>query len=238
MHPMQAHDRASGARRVLLTLGAALSLMSISSEPMAQAKHVVYIEASMVNRWNLDAFGARTGSDRYRVQPLTEYEFDKSRLVRQALAAGQRGPDAVVVQECAVYFPGDLDAYKQQYRGWISEISSRGLTPVIATVVPPARRKGIAAAKGFVKERLLGQPSRYEQVAAFNDWLRALGGEMGVAVFDLERLVRVDAEDRHMRDEYDEGDGVHLSRAAYDMLDRELQSFLDRMDWRGGPARK
>ena len=206
---------------------------------MADTKHIVYIEASTLNRWRLDAFGARTGSERYRVQALMEYDFDKSRLVKQALGAAPPGPDAIVVQECSVYFPGDLEAYKRQYRGWISEIRGRGLTPVIATVVPPARRKGaLSVTKGFIKERILGQPSRYEQVAAFNDWLRALGTEMGVPVFDLERIVRASAEDRHMRDEYDEGDGVHLNGAAYQLLDQELQAFLDRMDWRGGAARK
>jgi len=233
------HEAARKARRALLALCAVACLMAAPGVLVAEPRHIVYIEASTVNRWKLDAFGARTGSERYRLQPLAEYAFDKSQLLKQVLAPGQRSPDAVILQECSVYFPGDLDAYKRQYRGWIADIRGHGLTPVIATVVPPAHRKGAASvAKGFIKERILGQPSRYEQVVAFNDWLRALGKELGVAVFDLERVLRISAEDRHMRAEYDEGDGVHVNRAAYDLLDRELQAFLDAIPWRSGFARK
>lgn len=225
-------------RHMLAVLSVGLCLAMAAGELMAENKHIVYIEASTVNRWKLDGFAARTGTDRYRFEALREYEFDKSRLVKQVLAPGKRGPDAVIVQECSVYFPGDMDEYKRQYRGWIVDIRSRGLPPVIATVVPPAHRKGWTEdAKDFVKERILGRPGQYQQVIAFNEWLRALGKELGVAVFDLESLLRVSAEDRHMREEFNEGDGIHLNRTAYDMLDRELQAFLDRLEWQAGGVR-
>ena len=199
---------------------------------MAETRHIVYIEASTVNRWKLDGFAARTNIERYHFEVLCEYDFDKSRLVRQVVATSERRPDVVVLQECSVYFPGDLDAYKRMYRGWIEEIQGHGLLPIAATIVPPAHSKGwLEDAKDFVKARILGRPSQYEQVVAFNEWLRALGAELRVPVFDLERLLRVSTEDRHMRGEYNEGDGIHLTRAAYDRLDRELLEFLDRLDW-------
>jgi len=223
---------------MLAVLAVGLWFASVAGELMADSKHVVYIEASTVNRWKLDGFAVRTGTDRYRFEPLREYDFDKSRLVKQVLEPGKRSPDAVVVQECSVYFPGDLEGYKRQYRGWIGDIRARGSLPVIATVVPPASSQGWTDdAKAFIKVRILGRPSQYEQVIAFNEWLRALGKELNVAVFDLEQLVRVSAEDRHMREEYNEGDGIHLNRAAYDLLDRELQAFLDRLEWKAGPVR-
>lgn len=225
-------------RRILLVLVAGLGLACVTDHVMADSKHIVYIEASTVNRWKLDGFAARTGTDRYRFEALREYDFDKSRLVKQVLEPGKRSPDAVVVQECSVYFPGDLDAYKRQYRGWIMDIRARGLPPVIATIVPPASRKGFTEdTKDFIKERVLGRPSQYQQVTAFNEWLRALGKELGVAVFDLEQLLRISADDRHMRAEYNEGDGIHLNRSAYELLDRELQAFLDRLEWKAGRAR-
>jgi len=236
---MRIHESNGAGRRWLVALSVGLWLMTVAGALVAESKHVVYIEASTVNRWKLDGFSSRTGNDRYRVEALREYDFDKSRLVKQVLAPGQQRPDAVIVQECSVYFPGDLEAYKRQYRGWISDIRAHGLTPVIATVVPPAHRKGaVASTKDFIKERILGRPSKFQQVVAFNDWLRALGQEMGVAIFDLERILRISSEDRHMRDEYDEGDGIHVNRAAYDLLDRELQAFLDRLEWRSSHALK
>lgn len=230
------HERGNRGGRVLMALALGVWLATVAGDLMAE-KHIVYIEASTVNRWKLDGFAARTGTDRYRLEALREYDFDKSRLVKQVVEPGERGPDAVIVQECSVYFPGDLEAYKRQYRGWITDIRARGL-PIIATVVPPAHRKGLVEdTKDFIKERVLGEPSQYQQVTAFNEWLRVLGKELGVAVFDLERVLRISAEDRHMREEFNEGDGIHLNRTAYDLLDRELQVFLDRLDWKSGRAR-
>jgi hypothetical protein len=113
-----------------------------------------------------------------------------------------------------------------------SSVCARGLRPVIATVVPPARSQGWwQGAKDFVKQRVLRRPSRFEQVVAFNDWLRALGAELAVPVLDLELLLRVSAEDRHMRPEYDAGDSIHLASVAYQRLDKDLLEFLDRLEW-------
>ncbi len=236
MHSQRSND---AGRPILVVLVVGIWLASVAGDLMADSKHIVYIEASTVNRWKLDGFAARTGNDRYRLEALREYDFDKTRLVKQVIEIGKRSPDAVVVQECSVYFPGDLDAYKRQYRGWITDIRARGLLPVIATTVPPASRKGWTAdTKDFIKERILGKPSQYEQVIAFNEWLRELGRELGVAVFDLEQVLRVSAEDRHMRDEHNEGDGIHLNRSAYELLDRELKVFLDRLDWKSGHVRR
>lgn len=228
---MRRAEARSAARRALAGLAATVALATATGDLMAQGKHIVYIEASTVHNWKLDGFPARTRSDRYRFQVLREYEFDKSKLVEQVLAGGPPRPYAVIVQECSAYFPGDLAAYQQMYRGWISKLQALGLRPVIATVVPPAATRGRwQDAKDFVKVRLLGRPSQYDQVVAFNDWLRALGSELGVPVLDLERMLRVSAEDRHMRPEYNAGDGIHLAPAAYQRLDGDLLEFLDRLE--------
>lgn len=233
---MRRHDAGNAARRVFAGLAATVALATATGDLMAEGKHIVYIEASTVNNWKLDGIAARTGIERYRFEVLREYDFDKSKRVDQVLAGGPPHPGAVIVQECAVYFPGDLQAYQRMYRGWIEKLQTRGLRPVIATVVPPARSRGWwQDAKNFAKERLLGRPSQYEQVIAFNDWLRALGLELGIPVLDLERLLRVSAEDRHMRPEYNAGDGIHLAPVAYQRLDRDLLEFLDRLELRTEP---
>ncbi len=226
----------TSAKRVFAALAVGVWLTTATGALMADNKRIVYIEASTVNNWKLDGFAARTGIERYRFEVLREYDFDKSRLVNQVLTGGPPWPDAVIVQECSTYFPGDMEAYQRMYRGWIENLQARGLRPVIATVVPPARSRGWwQDAKNLVKERLLGRPSQFEQVVAFNDWLRALGAELGIAVFDLERLLRVSAEDRHMRDEYNGGDGIHLAPVAYQRLDKDLLEFLDRLGLQSAP---
>ena len=228
---MHRADDRNAAWRALAGLVATVALATATGDLMAEGKHIVYIEASTVNNWKLDGIAARTGIERYRFEVLREYDFDKSKKVDQVLAGGQPRPGAVIVQECAVYCPGDLQAYQGMYRGWIEKLQARGLRPVIATVVPPARSRGWwQDAKDFAKERLLGRPSQFEQVTAFNDWLRALGAERGVPVLDLERLLRVSAEDRHMRPEFNAGDGIHLAPVAYQRLDKDLLEFLDRLE--------
>jgi hypothetical protein len=230
---MVLRERYAAATRVSAALAAVVCLATVTGESMAHSKRVVYIEASTVNLWNLDRFPERTGTGRYQFQVLREYDFDKSKMVNQVLAGADSRPDAVIVQECSVYFPGDMHAYQRMYREWIDALQTRGLRPVIATVVPPAASRGRwQDAKDFVKERLLRRPSQFEQVTAFNAWLRRLGAERNIPVFDLEQLVRISAEDRHMRAEYNAGDGIHLSPVAYQRLDGELLGFLDRLEWR------
>jgi len=203
-------------------------IISYSGITMAEKKKdIVYIEASTANRWKLKDFGARVNDDRFNIETQTIYDFDKSPRVDKTLKDRKQKPDVVVVQECSVYFPGNLPDYQTKYRNWIRQISKAGVTPVIATTVPPASSQGfVEDAKAWVKVRLLGEESQHEQIAKFNDWLRTVAKEEGVALFDLEILTRKSATDRVMRDEFNVGDGIHLNKAAYDILDKELHKFL------------
>ena len=222
---------------MVAVLATSLSLAAAPSALMAEdSRHIVYIEASTAHLWKLDEFPARVRTARFQFQVIREYQFDKSRVVERVLSDSDPRLDVVIVQECSVYFPGDMATYRRQYRGWIEDLLARGLRPVIATVVPPAQNQGWwQGAKDFVKQKVLGRPSRIEQVVSFNDWLRKLGAELAVPVFDLEVLLRISAEDRHMRPEYDAGDGVHLSSLAYERLDKDLLAFLDGLGWRAAP---
>ena len=230
-------DKGRAARRLLSALAVGAWLATATVEATAESRHIAYIEASTVHLWKLEEFPARTRIQRYRFDVFPEYDFDKSKVVDRVLAGPIQRPDVVILQECSVYFPGDLPTYQRMYRGWVEHLRASGLRPVIATIVPPARSHGWwQGAKDLVKQRLLARPSRYEQVVAFNDWLRTLGAELAVPVLDLEPIVRVSAENRHMRPEYDSGDGVHLNAVAYRHLDTALLEFLDRLEWKRLPS--
>jgi hypothetical protein len=232
MQTTNRHDVETATARVLSMLAVGIWLATATVELMAEGRHITYIEASTVHLWKLDQFPARTRTERYRFQVFREYDFDKSKVVGQVLATPPPLPAVVILQECSVYFPGDMPTYQRMYRTWVERLRERGLRPVIATVVPPAQSRGWwQASKDFVKQQVLRRPSRFEQVVAFNDWLRALGAELAVPVLDLELLLRVSAEDRHMRPEYDAGDGVHLTPRAYHRLDKDLLVFLDHLEW-------
>lgn len=133
------------------------------------------------------------------VRTLTDYRFDKTNIVEEALDAH---PDAVIVKECAAYFPdGDTDI--EVYAGWMRQLREGGTRPIAATVVPVTRAHAQAHA------------GRAEGLWAFNDELRALCQAEGYALLDLERALRVSANDRHLRPEIADRDGLHLPRRSY-----------------------
>jgi hypothetical protein len=199
-------------------------------EKASVAKRIVYIEASTGRAWKLEQFPERENVRDVSFQFIPVYDFDKSTVVAKTLEFGARRPDAVVLQECSAYFPGPLDEYKKMYRGWIQQVKQAGVTPVIATTVPPAERSGLAAnTKEFIKTRILRRTSQYDQIAEFNDWLHGLAKEEGIRLLDLEEFLRRGPNDRTLKGEYDLGDGTHLNDTAYQLLDRKLAAFLKEM---------
>lgn len=194
----------------------------------ASGMDIVYIEASTLRRWNLDEFTQRAGNAGFGIESRYVYNFDKSTELDRVLGSRERVPDAVVIQECSTYFPGDLGAYKDLYRGWIRRLKDANAIPVIATTVPPAASRTLFQhVKEFVKLKVLGRPDGYEQIVQFNQWLRELSESEGVPLFDAEKVTRKSESDRHMRADFDSGDGSHLNTVAYAALDREFLSFLE-----------
>lgn len=202
-------------------------------DPMSRSVRVVYIEASIGRRWQLEEFGRRVGDERFQVRHLAEYAFDKSARVAEALNDSAGRPDFVVLQECSVYFPGPLEEYQRLYAGWIARLRAAGVTPVVATSIPPARRRSVLEQAGeFVKSRLLGRPRRYEQIVAFNSGLRALARDEGLPLLDLEAALQAAPGDAHLAPRFDSGDGIHVNAAAYAVMDRALVDLLRRCEER------
>jgi len=207
-----------------------LLLLPVSSPAMTDL-NIVYIEASTVNRWKLDKLEERTGNNNYRFDIKRKYDFDKSELVNDAATSVNPKPDMIILQECAVYFPGDLQAYKDMYEDWIEKIRDNDITPVLATTVPPAESQGaLNDLKALIKTKLLGRPGQLEQITEFNDWLRDLAQRNRLMLLDLEKALRISDSNRHMNNKFNSGDGIHLNRAAYDELDRLVLDTLDGND--------
>jgi len=215
-----------GMMPALLAILMFLTFLLSTGAVMADQKDIVYIEASTVNRWKLGDFDRRVDNDRYKIESMALYDFDKTSALDRALS-GRPKPNAIIMQECSTYFPGDIQSYEQKYRSWIQQIKKAGVTPVIATVVPPAESQGFTEdVKEFIKVKVLGRESQYDQVIEFNKWLRQLAQDENVTLFDLEKYTRKSDADRHMRDEYNSGDGTHPNAVAYSMLDRKLLEML------------
>lgn len=218
-------------RKHLMLCVALISAMFMQGAvAMAAEKNVVFIGASTGNRWKLPDFPRRVNAPEYNIEFMKIYEFDKSSLVDQVVKRPQK-PDAVIIKECSVYFPGQQDAYKKQFASWIATLKQNGIKPMVATVVPPATSQGfVADAKAFIKVRLLGRDDQYQQVVDFNNWLREFAKEEQIPVVDLEQALRRSDSDRHMVDRFDSGDGIHINKEAYDVLDGVLLKTLRSTD--------
>jgi hypothetical protein len=159
------------------------------------ASRVVLVGASVSTHWNVEV--------RYpcvSLRPL--FDFDKTPAVDELLAAEPR-PDAIILKECAAYFPGPLEPRKPLVVGWIDRIAAAGVVPILATVVP------VTAAHAR------GAPGRLEGILEFNEWAREVAKERSLPQLDLEAALRVGLDDPHLDPALATRDGLHLRREAY-----------------------
>lgn len=212
---------------VLLTMSALISTPNIGH---AADRHIVLVGASIGRAWNIPA-----APERLKLKGVQfEYvgvpdSFDKGPAIQQVATRAQP-PDAVIIKECSVYFPGDTQKYHALVTHWVDYLQQRHIRPVLATSVPPGKPAGTAGrAKDWVKTVVLGRESKIAEVSAYNDWLRAFAHERGLAVLDLEQALRVSESDRSLRPEYDAGDHVHINAKGYAAIDAILPSLVLRV---------
>ncbi len=212
---------------VVMTLAVSNGIVFVEESMAEETVNIAYIEASIGRAWKVEELPKRIGDTRTKIDFYPIYGFDKSEILDKVIKDKSKKVDAIVLQECSVYFPGPLASYKKRYEGWIKKIQYSGIQPIIATTVPPATSKGIVQlTKNFIKEKILGRDSRYEQIVDFNNWLRELAKAENLLLFDLEAGLRVNDTDRHMHEQFNSGDGVHLNDVAYKKLDVLFSDFL------------
>jgi len=202
---------------------------------MTKKKHVVLLGASVGQAWKIDSLperlGQNSGANRYSFEFVGDYEFDKTKTLRKILQRKQNKPDAVILKECAAYFPGNSTRYQELMRGWVRNCRDTGAVPVLATVAPVTRATSL---KDIVKD--LAKPffgrayaaARLKALEEFNDWIKAYAEEEGLAVLDLEAALRTSETDRRLREDLHSGDGLHLNPKGYALLDQIVLPALDR----------
>ena len=215
---------------------------------MQKLKHIVLLGASVGKAWNIESLPNRIRQSNtnnssnpinpknlinYRFEYVGEYQFDKSKALQQILQRKENRPDAVLLKECAVYFPGDNAEYRNLIKSWVAECQKKGVTPVLVTVAPvrePTIWK-LQYWKNIVKKVVYpNKPTveaRLRDLTAFNDWIRNYALEQNLQVLDLEKALRVSESDRHLRVDLDGGDGLHLNQEAYALLDQIVLPTLD-----------
>ncbi|OPX92411.1 MAG: hypothetical protein A4E53_00512 [Pelotomaculum sp. PtaB.Bin104] len=213
---------------------AALMVCENEVSGMAKQKHIVLLGASVGHAWNIEALPGRVAAARnYRFEYVAEYAFDKTEALRGVLQRKQDRPDAVLIKECAAYFPGDLLQYQELVKGWVEECRQAKVVPILTTVVPVVSTKNKPIKdrlKDFIKT-LLGRPTtatQLEGIFRYNDWVRGYVAREGLTVLDLEAPLRTSQDDRSLRVDLHSGDGLHLNAQAYELLDTVVVPTLDR----------
>ncbi len=199
--------------------------------------HVVLVGASIGKSWNLPALPERLHTARYSFEALQAWQYDKSDTVDEVLMRparkfqltrtyfkgwflpSPRKPDLVVLKECSSYFPGDVARDKALYQRWVEEIQAKNIPVMVATVVPITRDRA-----------LRDGPNKQPSIREFNDWVRTYAEQKRLPLLDLEKAMRADAAERYLRDDLTSGDGSHLNRKAYDILDQVMVQALCRYD--------
>ncbi len=215
-----------GAAVAAAVLSAGSPARSQASEPSRPA-HFVLVGASIGKAWDLPAFPARMHLSGVSFEYEGVFDFDKSPAVEALLAREAGRPDAIVLKECASYFPGDLARYETLLRSWIAASRAAGVVPIVATVSPVVRPRGIAERlRAMVKTRLLRRPDPAQQIREYNDRLRRIAADEALPLLDLEAALRVSESDRSLRPDLTSGDGLHLNAKAYERLDAALAALV------------
>jgi hypothetical protein len=216
---------------IIVTMGGA-GMSVKAAESSSKQRLVLLIGASVGNAWNLPEWPKRSNVPGYGTEMVAVYTFDKSHALQEALirpqkkfsfskkyilglfAPAQRKPDVIIIKECAAYFPGDMVKYQSSVKKWVADIKQANIVPVLATVVP------------VTQEHAGKRPGRLEGILAFNDWVLSYSSENKLLCLDLEKALVDSNGNRSLRPELTSGDGLHLNKKAYDILDGVLAEFL------------
>lgn len=201
-------------------------------------KRIILVGASIGRGWNIPALPARLQNDDYAFEFVDVSGFDKSEELRKVFRRSETQPDAIIIKECAAYFPGDFGLYKNLIAQWVSECQKHGIVPIPATVVPVTRMHSFKKlAIDLLKLRnpfKTGSPFRHRRQKAiqeYNDWLRGFCGERKLSVLDLEKAVRKSDKNRYLRSRWAKIDGLHLNKKGYQVIDRIVIPTLHEADW-------
>ncbi|HTE95156.1 MAG TPA: GDSL-type esterase/lipase family protein [Bradyrhizobium sp.] len=230
----------------ILVMGATC-LWAASAQPAAPASdlktagkstRIVLIGASIGQEWNLPALPQRLRLSGYEFEALQAWQFDKSAALEETLMRparkfhltrsyfmgffreDPRPTDVVILKECSSYFPDDTPAERKRelMSRWVQQVTAKHIKVMIATVVPVTRARATL------------DRGKQESVREYNDWVRDYARSNGIVLLDLEAALRTDGRERYLRDDLASGDGSHLNRKAYDILDGVMTQALCRLE--------
>jgi len=200
-------------------------------------RHIVLIGASVGKAWNISELPKRIKNSDYSFEYVGMYQFDKSSALNQVVSRSKNKPDAIILKECAAYFPSDIsfEEAKSLMKQWVNRCQATNIVPIPTTIAPVTpsndeRFKTHNPVKRIIKRMLgISMMTRIERIIEYNDWVKAFSKEKNLIVLDLETPLRIDDGNRFLRDDLTKGDGLHLNAEGYRILDSIVIPTLDRV---------
>lgn len=203
-----------------------------------EKKRIVLIGASIGRAWNFPSLAERMRTEKYIFEFIESGSFDKSPKLEELLTRSENRADMIIIKECAAYFPGDLNQYKNLIERWVRECLHADVLVMPATVIPVTKlhsfKKIIIDILKLRNPLKYGSPFRQKRnkaILEYNDWLREFCFHNHLPCLDLEAAVRMSEERRYLRRDFAQLDGLHLKSKAYKILDQTLLSTLEKIHW-------
>ncbi len=203
--------------------------MAADKTHAVKEKEIILVGASIGKAWHIEKLTNRENLPGYSFNYVGVNAFDKSPLIDQLIARKDK-PDFVMIKECSTYFPGNTEKYHNSVENWVTQLKRAGIRPVLVTTAPVAEPSGLMAKSRIAIKHLFGMHSWLDEITAYNAWLREYAARERLPLFDLEAVLRISDSNKYLKKEYDSGDMVHLTDAAYKVMDREFAVFLRRME--------
>lgn len=221
-----------GALAIVAALAATWFVSTRAPERAPGERHLALVGASIGQDWHVAGWPSRVHAPVFTAESFAVWQFDKTSAIDELLMRPKRPfrptrtwlkslfappppkADLVILKECSSYFPGEAAAQRAAFRAWEEKLSAAGAKVVLATVVP------------VTASRARKDTGKQEALTAFNAWVREYAAQKNLPVLDLDAALRTGASGSHLKDEYTSGDGSHLNRAAYAVLDRTLLDTL------------
>ena len=215
---------------LILLLGGVIMAKHItfSGEKMSQAKRILLLGASVGQAWKIEEWPQRMQNRKFTFESISVYKFDKTEALDEILMRPKRKfrltrtylkgfflplpkqPDVIIIKECSGYFPGNQKQFKSLIKKWITQCKTAGIRPIVTTVVPITAE---------LSKRI---PGKLEAIIAYNNWVKEYTRETGIGCLDLEAPLRINETNRALREDLTIGDGSHLNKKAYEILDKLL----------------
>lgn len=194
---------------------------------------ILLLGASVGKEWNFPKWPERMQKRGYIFEMRAAYSFDKSEALEEILMRPKRKfrltkrhiksyfkpslkkPDVIIFKECAAYFPGDMENYKNLVKKWVDQCRENMVKPVLATIIPVTEKHS--------RKRL----NRLKEIIEYNEWIKKYSISENIFCLDLEVYLIMDNEKRWLKPDLADEDGLHLNKKAYKILDNMLLEKLE-----------